>query len=204
MCASWSEGEVGQEDVNQRYAQYKRLPARQKEMQGEPRHREHQDHSRKFPRIKNRIQQVAREWFIECHPARVGRPECPASLGEDVPPARRGAVAAPVRAPLGGPRKCAQELRRALTDLSGDFQDDLEILSYMLGTAANLDDAHPLLARRLAAIGGSGMLLWSLDKLPGTALLGSTANSLIEYFGRAYDANPSKKAVETTFVLFRE
>jgi len=79
----------------------------------------------------------------------------------------------------------ATALRRALADLSGNSQQDPEIIDWINAFGTRLDDDHPLLARRLAAIGGGEALPSSFNQKMATSLLGPTADLLVQVFARA-------------------
>jgi len=78
----------------------------------------------------------------------------------------------------------ATALRRALADLSGNSQHDPEIIDWINAFGTRLDDDHPLLARRLAAIGGGEALPSSFGQTMATSLLGPTADFLVQLLPR--------------------
>jgi len=83
----------------------------------------------------------------------------------------------------------ATGLRRALADLSGNSQHDLGIVEWINALGTRLDDDHPLLARRLTAIGGAEVLSTSFSQTMATTLLGPTADLLVQLFARAEKVN---------------
>ena len=76
----------------------------------------------------------------------------------------------------------ATALRRALADLSSRHANDQDILDYTLSFEAQLDDTHPVLAKRLAALSQSATVSEPVGQA-GTSLLGSSAETFITLFG---------------------
>lgn len=76
----------------------------------------------------------------------------------------------------------ATALRRALADLSSRHRNDQELLDYTLRFEAQLDDTHPVLAQRLAALGESTVMRDPAGPT-GASLLGSSAEIFIALFG---------------------